>query len=164
MCDQKGHKASDCAWVYTICKYPKCGGIRKISTSHTSRNPGRKYLSCQFGHCPSNIEWLDEAIVAIPRIEGCFKCGEEGHWMKECPWMSLECQSRGCNSKRVLRTSQSQQSQGLRYLKCLSCGHFQWLNDARIERERTTRNGKEATISIEVKLSDFCNAFSATRI
>lgn len=134
MCDQSGHIASECQWVYTSCPNSTCWGTRRISTSHTSRNPGRKFLVCQNGNCQSGIEWLDEAIMCRAKKEGCFMCGELGHWMKDCPWEGVQCQSRGCKSIRKLRTSQTLQTQGWRYLKCYDCGSFQWLKDAVKER------------------------------
>lgn len=162
MCDQFGHTATECQWVYTSCPAPNCLGIRRISTSHTSNNPGRKFLVCQHGDCLGGFEWLDEAISAPAKKEGCFMCGEHGHWMKDCPWESLECQTVGCKSKRNLRTSKTLQTQGWRYLKCYSCGSFQWLKDAIKERAkaRQCENEDEATVSIHMKLSDFCNTFS----
>ncbi|KAL5700775.1 cycloartenol synthase [Ranunculus cassubicifolius] len=135
-----------------------------LFTSQTSTNPGRKYLKCQFGSCRSGLQWLDEALLGVSQPNGCFNCGCIGHWVKDCPWVDSQCKTAGCPGKRILRSSKQQLTYGWRFLKCYCCGDFQWLKDAEKENEKLATIRDDPTVSINMKLSDFCNAFNSTRI
>lgn len=152
MCEQFCHTASECPYVYSICKAQKCNGIRKLLTSHTSRNPDRKFLICQYQAC-GNFQWLDDAIKesklqVSTSTKSCFNCGEMGHWYKSCPWDDCLCNNPSCGGTRKLLTSKKQVSIGQKFLKCPVCGSFEWLVDA--------IRGVEPTITIEMTIKDLC--------
>lgn len=170
MCDQEGHSADECPWVYTSCKEPNCDGIRKITKSNTSSNPGRKFLACQYGSCTNGWKWLDEELKLALEPKNiaqnqCYRCNEIGHWMKECPWIGLKC--RVCSSNRVLKTSGKSTSKGDKYLKCYNCQDFQWLKDAQNAKRKEDimqQQGVEPTVTINMSLAQFCSQFNSATI
>ncbi|KAL5711198.1 cycloartenol synthase [Ranunculus cassubicifolius] len=154
MCDQLYHSACDCPFVYLTCRVPKCYGIRKLQTSHTSENPERKYLICQYEHC-GDFQWLEDAIIQskmpAARQVGCFHCGEIEHWYKNCPWDGCPCKKKKCGGRRKLLTSKVEQSSGKKFLKCSTCGDFQWFTDALSAQEKYQH---EPTVTIQMTIRD----------
>ena len=140
--------ATQCPFLYNICKVPNCYGIRKVQTSQTSQNPGKKYLICQYEQC-GHFQWLEEAITEPEKsISGCFKCGEIGHFMKNCPWDVSPCQDSSCNGVRRILTSKRAESQGRKFLKCCACGSFQWLVDALLKKKIACQNESKLVLDI----------------
>ncbi|MCL7023104.1 hypothetical protein MKW94_012828, partial [Papaver nudicaule] len=89
LCMAQNHEAASCPFMNTRCGRPNCTGFRMIMLSKTSKNPGRVFLKCQV--C-NKFEWMDDvrrsSSSASPikyNSNGCFKCGEHGHWANACP-------------------------------------------------------------------------------
>lgn len=118
-------------------------------------------MICQYESC-GDFEWLEDALVEASIVQnpplGCFKCGESGHWMKECPWDGCPCNKGNCAGRRKLLTSKTEESKGRKFLKCISCGSFQWLADALADGlagNREVRN--EPKVTVEMTLNQLCN-------
>ena len=73
--------------------------------------------------------------------------------ISSCPYKEIAC-PKGCNGVGKLWTSHKSHSYGKKFLKCVQCGHFQWLLDAipnyRIENLR---------VKLEVSLDELCKQF-----
>ena len=80
-----------------------------------------------------------------------FECGENGHWVKYCHWKETKCPS-GCKGTRKLWTSRQNRSYGEKFLKCLKCGHFEWLKSAKSRK-------LNVKVKLEVDLDDICKEF-----
>ena len=113
------------------------------------------------------MQWLEDAMFmkneekkkrrtcgtlsSIP--EGCFECGEKSHWVRNCPWKEIKC-PKGCEGTRKLWTSRQDKSYGQKFLKCMTCGHFEWLKQCK-SRKVNVR------VKLEVDLYDICNDFES---
>ncbi|KAF5192780.1 hypothetical protein FRX31_017630 [Thalictrum thalictroides] len=168
MCGEEGHVGDSCRWVYSTCNKPRCDGIRLIRKSQTSDNPGRKFLSCQF--C-SSFQWLDQAITQAWTVKGvgqtsngCFKCGEIGHWQNACPWVNSKCNKQGCTGKRKLLTSGTESSLGNKFLKCGVCQSFQWLKHAIEDAKKSSESVCDPVVTIQVPLSQLCKSLTKCNV
>ncbi|KAF6139485.1 hypothetical protein GIB67_018995 [Kingdonia uniflora] len=140
MCFINTHGAKDCLWVYTSCKKPTCNGLRKLLTSYTPQNYGRKYLQCHLSSC-SLFQWLNHALKEVEGVSGSskdqtqtsyFGCGKTDHWWRSCPWRETHYHMKGFTKIIKLKTSMQPKSNGEKYLKCQNdeCKEFIWLRDA----------------------------------
>lgn len=62
----------------------------------------------------------------MAKKQGCFECGEEGHWRSRCPWLDKDC-VKACGRKMRLLISGREASKGCRFMKCI-CGAFFWID------------------------------------
>ncbi|KAF5189031.1 hypothetical protein FRX31_021381 [Thalictrum thalictroides] len=160
MCGFEGHSGGACRWVYTPCKEPNCKGLRMILTSVTTSNPGKKFLQC---YSCASFEWLHKAMEEEgSSCNGCFSCGELGHWKKACPWTDSKCKR--CDVRRRLLVSCKEQTNGWRYLKCPRCSGFEWLHHAIKAAESKAAESVEAEVTLKMSLSEFCNQFGSCSI
>ncbi|KAF6146121.1 hypothetical protein GIB67_015559 [Kingdonia uniflora] len=90
MCNFESHIASKCLWVYTKCKKTTCNGIMKLMLSLTENTYERKFLKCQHLICRS-FQWLSDVVNQAKGAEGgssssngCFGCGQNSHWVRDC--------------------------------------------------------------------------------
>ncbi|OVA18838.1 zinc finger protein [Macleaya cordata] len=162
ICNLASHHADSCPFIYSACKRDKCNGIRKMLTSNTKANPGKRFLTCQYSGCRS-FQWLDEAITesistcSTPKqhiSEGCFECGGSDHWYNECPWVRNPCRKDGCVGIRKLKISGKKWSDGEKFLRCNLCEDFEWLKDVKKELEITPKSPINARIVIEANLCE----------
>ncbi|PIA32789.1 hypothetical protein AQUCO_04300015v1 [Aquilegia coerulea] len=169
MCDQLGHCGDECQWVYSHCKKTNCEGIMRLTTSNTPENLARKFLRC---HLCGKFKWLDEAMrdeatTSSSSVKGCFICDDLDHWKKDCEWVDSECRTKGCKGRRNVKTSGKQGTVGDKYLKCYTCGNFQWLREAKKEKEKATedfQNHVNAIVTVKMDFQEFCDHFAGTRI
>ncbi|KAF6169296.1 hypothetical protein GIB67_013726 [Kingdonia uniflora] len=104
-------------------------------TSYTTKNYNIKYLKCQHSKY-TEFQWLtdanvqSESSIGTSSGSGCFGCGGSSHWIKDFPWKESKCEVQGCVGTMILLTSRQDHSYGHKYLKCFTCGNFQWLKDA----------------------------------
>ncbi|KAF6158069.1 hypothetical protein GIB67_014863 [Kingdonia uniflora] len=135
-------------------------------TSYTTKNYNRKYLKCQHSKC-TEFQWLSYANVQSESSIGtssgsrCFGCGGTSYWIRDCPWKESKCEVQGCVGTRILLTSKQDHSYGHKYLKCFTCGNFQWLKYA-LEDFKEGKNGKlNMKVTVEMGIDEFIKEFKA---
>ena len=114
-------------------------------------------MQCQFKSCGS-FQWLENSSSSgSSSSSNCFQCGQPGHWVQNCPWKETICPN-GCNGSRKLWTSKQQRSYGRKFLKCVTCGKFEWLDTAQAQGNQNNANLK---VKIEVSLDELCKSFES---
>jgi len=137
-----------------------------LSKSEEEQSKGRRFMQCQFQSCGA-FQWVeDDAATGQDNKNSpssgssssssiCFQCGKPGHWVKNCPWKETVCPN-GCSGVRNLWTSKQPRSFGRKFLKCLTCGKFEWLDTT----QQNPSNGN-LKVKIEVSLDELCNSFES---
>ncbi|OVA12772.1 zinc finger protein [Macleaya cordata] len=162
MCDQVGHIAIVCPWVYTRCKYVKCNGIMKLLISNQPQSAGEKFFTCHHPYC-NGFKWFDDAMSSyvgsgsaehLKKIE-CWGCGDPDHFMVSCPYYKSPCKKGGCIGVKNLRLSRTLHNYGVPYLKCDECDDFVWMSDVLTLAEKTKDKGN-VRVSFELSVDELC--------
>ena len=107
---------------------------------------GQQFLMCQYQSCGA-WKWLEGAIAedemkkahgtsaraSASSSDSYCHCGQNGHWVINCPWKIIVCPN-GCEGKRKLLISTNEWSKCEKFLKCVKCESFEWLKHA-MEKE-----------------------------
>ncbi|OVA06878.1 zinc finger protein [Macleaya cordata] len=141
ICKLTSHTAPSCPFIYTKCKQYKCNGFHDA------------IREC-FGGMGSSLSPQQHRSKL-----SCFGCGENDHWMRDCPWLGSPCRDDDCEGVRDVKISRWAGHEGERYIQCSKCNDMQWLRTAK-DSVTTKETNKSSTVGarivIETTLEDLC--------
>ncbi|KAF6176588.1 hypothetical protein GIB67_034450 [Kingdonia uniflora] len=107
----------------------------------------------------SNTNVQSGSSVGTSSGSGYFGYGGSSHWIRDLPWKESKCEVQGCVGTRMFLTSRKDHCYGKKYLKCFTCGNFQWLK-ASLEDFKEDKNGKlNVKVTVEMGLDEFIKEF-----